>query len=425
MRGAITTSILALILVVCLFTSGCGSGTLSASNPSQPVNNGNPPSPTPTPAGNPSPTPTPSPVPAALVTRFAYMVHSDFAVHGFSVNADTGTTTALPQGPVTVGTGFTTYVAADKLGRFLYVVGTSAFPHGNKIGQDEIGMFRINSSSGNLTAIGPPILLDKPAGSIVISPDSKFLYMAQSEGILVFSINQNTGSLTKLPGSPFVVADPNTINSLDGLSIAPSGNFLYIAQDNISGGDHSQISVYALDPSSGIPKPAPAGSTFEIAPAFFADPLAADPLGRFIYTGGLISGPNLDVHKVQSTGALSVVPGSPFPTDDHIWVIAPDPTGRYLYAISGIETTAGIYAFSIDQISGALTPVAGSPFASSKNGAITVDQTGKFLFMVGATGTNIELLTYEIDPSTGALTLVSGNPADDGVLEGAVTTVAY
>jgi len=61
-----------------------------------------------------------------------------------------------------------------------------------------------------------------------------------------------------------------------------------------------------------------------------------------------------------------------------------DPYGRYLY-VTDQQTpaaTGGIYAFTISQSTGALTPVPGSPFTANLNipAALAIDQSGTYLY---------------------------------------------
>lgn len=391
--------------------AGCGSGSLAS--------NGGP-SPTPTPGISPTPSPSPSPSPtpqAAKATRFVYVTNGGNTVTGFSLDPSTGASSPLAQGAVTVGDGFPHSLAHDPQGRFLFVSAQADRPHGNQVGHDEVASFRINPADGSLTPVGTPTILTNPAGAIVVSADGRFLYMSLIQGILVFSIDQGSGALALVKGSPFVI-DPNTatLNVQAALAIDPQGRFLYQAQTGNFGGV-GQVAVYALNRGTGIPTPV-AGSPFETSPTpFFAETNAADPLGRFVFTGGSISAPNLDVESVNGSGALSPAPGSPFPTNnDIIFSITADPAGKFLYVSAGVQKS-GIFGYRIDA-TGALTMLTGSPFAP--NGALTTDASGRFL-LIGTGG----LLVYTIDPSSGALTFASGNPADTGSTQTAITAVAF
>ncbi len=86
--------------------------------------------------------------------------------------------------------------------------------------------------------------------------------------------------------------------------------------------------------------------------------------------------------------------------------------GRFLFISD--EDNGQTSAYTIDRSSGAITVVAGSPFAGGGAGA-TVDRTGNFLY-VGNTGPNTSqgVYAFQINQTTGALTLVSGSPFPSG-----------
>jgi 6-phosphogluconolactonase (cycloisomerase 2 family) len=353
------------------------------------------------------------------------MVFGGQTVQGFSVDENTGATAPLVQGPLTVGDGFTRFVATDPQGKFLYIAAEANRTRGGVSGHDEIGAFRINSSNGDLTPVaGSPYIMSEGTGAIAVSPDSKFLYMAQLTGISVFSIDQNSGALTLLPGSPFAPPDSLTANARIALAIDPSGRFLYEPQEGLARGQGGQIAVYSLSTSTGTPTPV-TGSPFHIASSISPTAIVADPQGRFVFTGGeaggLNPGPNVDVQQVHTPGSLSPAPGSPFASNDPVFSMTIEPSGKFLYVAAGGVGPSGVFAYTIDPSSGALMQVLGSPFAPNKFGPMATDHSGKFLYI----GTSSGLLSYAIDPVTGALIFVSGDSSMDGSLQSAVTTVAY
>jgi DNA-binding beta-propeller fold protein YncE len=84
--------------------------------------------------------------------------------------------------------------------------------------------------------------------------------------------------------------------------------------------------------------------------------------------------------------------------------IVVDPTGRFVYI--GMESdTQGLAGYSIDQASGALSPLPGYPMAVGSHPAnLVMDRTGSFLFTANATGEDVT--SIKIDPVSGAATVV-------------------
>jgi len=84
--------------------------------------------------------------------------------------------------------------------------------------------------------------------------------------------------------------------------------------------------------------------------------------------------------------------------------VAIDPTGRFLYTANGGSND--ISGFSVDQSTGALTPLAGGAVATGHHPiSATIDYSGRLLFVVSDADSSVS--TYTIDPSSGALAPVT------------------
>jgi 6-phosphogluconolactonase len=111
------------------------------------------------------------------------------------------------------------------------------------------------------------------------------------------------------------------------------------------------------------------------------------------------------------TGALSPVPGSPFHAQNSTRALslAMDPQSKFLYAGDDLS---GITVFGVDWASGHLAlygtwlPAPDYPFS------MAVDPTGKFLYATDTYGD--EIFGYIIDAATGALTGVYNSPFATG-----------
>src|SRR5260370_33148178 len=72
-----------------------------------------------------------------------------------------------------------------------------------------------------------------------------------------------------------------------------------------------------------------------------------------------------------------------------------------------------VSAYSSDGTTGALTPVAGSPFETGTSPqSVTVDPTGQFVYVANTGSNNVS--AYSINGTTGALTPVPGSPFPGG-----------
>ena len=120
--------------------------------------------------------------------------------------------------------------------------------------------------------------------------------------------------------------------------------------------------------------------------------------------------------KTGQTGALSPVAGSPFPDRLEGGRIAVDALGRFLFILN--PTTDGISMFQINSSTGALTEVPTSPFAAGKTinpnrapsqpVSLATEKSGKYLY-VGYTGGNFSnssaITPFAIDAASLQLTL--------------------
>jgi 6-phosphogluconolactonase len=113
--------------------------------------------------------------------------------------------------------------------------------------------------------------------------------------------------------------------------------------------------------------------------------------------------------SVASTGALSVLSGSPYNNSVAAQSLAVNPANTFLYA----GTTAGIFVYGINS-DGSITvqndgSVAAQDIVAT---AMQVDSTGNYLLAVGiSTAQQVQAIgIYTIDTSTGLLTAVTGSP---------------
>lgn len=212
---------------------------------------------------------------------------SDDAIRTFGVNPSTGALTlvgepfVLPSPPA--------YIAADPLGRFVYV--TADGIHGFSVG-----------ATGVLTELDEsPFGLSPPAfaGALALRPDGAFLYTSGS-ALSAFAVGAN-GKLSELPDSPFSADVASDVFAGD-IAVDPQGRYLYVtsfATQDLSG--------FAIDPVSGALDAVPASPRRTSAPYS----VAVDATGSAIFVGnddGTIAVFSLD----RDNGSFAELPASPF-----------------------------------------------------------------------------------------------------------------
>jgi Lactonase, 7-bladed beta-propeller len=208
----------------------------------------------------------------------------------------------------------------------------------------------------------------------------------------------------------------------DSIAFAPGGNFAYLGQ--ISGGNVGAPTVVcSVDFSTGTL--APIGSV-QPATTGVANQVAISPNGGFLYSiNNTFS--QADAFTIGSSGAsLTEISGSPYSVPFGPSSLAVHPAGNFLYLANSNSTfqappstgpvNGSIYGFSIDSGTGALTPVAGSPYSAGVTpGSIVADPGGNFAYVTTTTtGTPFAQISgYAINIVSGVLAPLSWTPWTD------------
>ena len=238
--------------------------------------------------------------------------------------------------------------------------------------------------------------------------------------VLQLHINGATGAITQGAQTP---TTGNT--SPTGLALLPSKKFLYAIN---SRADTISIFNIASDGTltlSGTPGPAGGSS-----------PSAAviDPTGNFLLVTNNFTD-NVSVFSIDAnSGALTPVAGSPFPANTGPAEILITPSGNFVYVTNpGIGM---ITAFTFSSSDGSLTQLPNSPFSSLPGGGggafgLAVDGSEQFLYVTNPSASNPppnvatigNISAFSIDSNTGALTPILGSPftAASGVGPSAIT----
>jgi 6-phosphogluconolactonase len=288
-------------------------------------------------------------------------------------------------------------------GGFLYVAN---FGPGNILSG-----LQVNRFTGALRPVpGSPFANGVAPISVAVDATGRFVYAPAGDNIVGYRVNEKNGDLTPIAGSPF--ADSTTPygvaeDSVYGIAGDPTGRFLYSANYN-----DGQVGGFRIDPFTGALTRVP-GSPFPAGSGPYT--VAVDPKGRFVYVSNL--GGNISAYRIHEfSGELTPVPGSPFASPPSGFSLTVEPAGRFLYETNQNGTVLG---FQIDRATGALSAIAGSPFpAGAGPFSVAADPTGKFLYVVNAAygpPALCNVSAYRIDHDSGALEQIPGSPFTAGV----------
>jgi 6-phosphogluconolactonase (cycloisomerase 2 family) len=226
-----------------------------------------------------------------------------------------------------------------------------------------------------------------------------------------------SGALSAVAGSPFGGVDAPL-----GLALNPGADLL--AAGNLNGGG---ISVFRVNKTSGALTPV-TGSPFPTTGGGFPERSLFHPSGKFLYTGLMLNATS-DISGFAvdpATGVLTPLAGSPFSGQAFgggggVESLAINPAGTFLYA-SGFFP--GITGYAVDTASGELTELSGSPFIPAGtffNSTLAVHPSGKFLYMADFDVDGVRVFPIASDGSLGAeiagSPFVSGTGAKDIALD--------
>jgi 6-phosphogluconolactonase (cycloisomerase 2 family) len=228
--------------------------------------------------------------------------------------------------------------------------------------------------------------------------------------ISVFALDPVTRNAREINGSPFPTSSGQA--AATGLAILPGDAFIYVTNSSLN-------SIEAFSISSTGALTAVSGSPFSTGPS--PNPVTFDSAGHFAYVSNQTS-PSIFVYGVNSTtGALAEIQADRVATGVSPSAVFLTADGKFAYVLNG---AASISAFSVNSSSGALTPVAGSPFGVPTVGGVggnpilslIFNPNGKSLYVKndGGTGTG-SLAAFSIASATGALAPLGGSPFALGI----------
>src|SRR5215469_4480178 len=278
-------------------------------------------------------------------------------VSAFQIDRTTGKLTPVAGSPFATGT--------QPEGMAL-VSGANLLFAANNIG-NSISAFHIDPMSGALSIVaGSPFTGVAAPFGVATDIAGQFLFVTNlnANAVSVFSIDSSSGELTQVMGSPFP-----TGSTPIGLATDPMGSFVFV-------GDHmsNAVSPFSVDPNRGSLSPVtplPALSQ-NCSSTCHTNPLrvAIHPTARLAFVADV--GANSVSSFAISNGVLTLAAG-PSPTRQHPFEVATDTTGKFVHVVHKLEIN--IAAFSVDTMTGALTPLANSPFpagGSQPVGIVTV-----------------------------------------------------
>jgi len=244
------------------------------------------------------------------------------------------------------------------------------------------GYTKITATKGSFSA----------AADFTVIAVPRFLYVPTDAGRLVSrtTVDASTGQL-RMAGYMQTSASNNEAAPCP--TTDPSGQFLYVGSFLNSASPTGEIQIYGIDQVTGS-LAAVVGSPFAVA-----DPIACiqfEPTGKFGYATSVVNGTTELVTFSRDTNSGMLTRINPISLNSTALAVAIDPIGKYLFAATialanPVPTTAQAYGYTIDASSGALTPIVGTPFQlPNVTGTFSWHPSGNFIFMANSNGQSID-----------------------------------
>ena len=217
--------------------------------------------------------------------------------------------------------------------------------------------------------------------------------------IIAYREDPNSGVLTQISGSPYTVGD-----GAHSLVLHPSGKFLYAANPAQNEND---ISLFTIATNGVLTEVFPRTS---VAPnASLPQLMLIDSAGAYLYVANAQSS-NISVFSIDSgSGALTPVAGSPFAIGISPLNMQLTPSGNFLFVSAASQPLGLIIGFSVN--AGVLAPVSGTPTDGINPNGLAIDPSGTFLYAANSGSNSISIFSIG---SSGTLQEVQNSPLNVG-----------
>jgi 6-phosphogluconolactonase len=309
-----------------------------------------------------------SPTGLALLPSKKFLYAINARANTISIfNVATDGTLTLSGTPVPAGGSSPDAAVIDPSGKYLLVTNSL----GNNNNQGSVSVFSIDAGSGALTPVaGSPFPANTNPTEILITPSGKFVYVTNPNigAITAFTFSSSDGSLTQLLSSPFFSLAGGG-GGASGLAVDGSERFLYVTNPSASNPPPNvstvgNISGFNIDPNTGALTPI-LGSPFTATAGTGPSAITVDPSGKFVYATTTGSSSSIWCFTIDSVdGHLVAVTSSPFSLAAGGLFVLIDPQGNYLYI--GTQAGNGITGYTYNPSTGAPTVIPGSPFSTGK-----------------------------------------------------------
>lgn len=128
---------------------------------------------------------------------------------------------------------------------------------------------------GSSTPKSSPIVECTPS----TTPEFAYVLNDADNTVAMYTVDSCSGSLT--PSTPATVATGGNSFGAESMAVDPGGRFAYVANLISNAADLATISMYTVNPATGILTPTTPAT---VSTGYFPQGIGIDPSGKFVYT---------------------------------------------------------------------------------------------------------------------------------------------
>jgi 6-phosphogluconolactonase len=277
-------------------------------------------------------------------------------------------------------------------------------------GNSSISAWGINLATGVITTNGNAVATGNGPAAVVTAGTAVFVANKQDNTISSYTINAD-GTLAA--GGSAVTAGTTPV----AMAVDPGGKFLYVAnQGDFADPASGTISVFGVQGTTLTPSASVSTATPGVLSGTGPVSLAITADGKYLYVANEFTN-TVSAYSVNS-GALTLVPGSPYPVGTTPSAVALTPAfatnGSFLYVTNhGSNNVSGFAACTTATLScvipdGHLTAVPNSPFSAGLGPvsmAAAADSQGEYLYVADYNSSQVS--QFKVGTQSGLLTTLS------------------
>jgi 6-phosphogluconolactonase (cycloisomerase 2 family) len=326
--------------------------------------------------------------------RFGYVTGFSNYIYSYQIGNDIGND-GIAQAAGTLGAQSQSNSMAI-VGGTAPVTYTTKFAYVSSTGDNKLSSYAVQPD-GTFVA-GTSVLTQQNAFALTGQPWTNDLLLgsgtAATPNIAPYTLNSATGapSSGSLFGNATTVGGVATDISDQWAFVSDSTNGVVYTYQNVNGSFWS-LMLY------GDPGQTPFSS---FAAGAGAGPLAVDPAGRLLYVGNQGANSISAFQYFGTSPELNVVTGSPYSLAAKPVALTLAPNGLFLY-VATADQQLSVYA--VDYFNGGKLTFIGANTLPSQPSALAAEPTGKYLYVAGSAG----ISAFSLNPITGALTNVGSS----------------